>query len=71
MTNYFTNSNDCFNKNCPMRDNSTSSVNYCSCAYTCPNRCPEPYYLTTNDHTTPIVSTYKNKSITSNHTEGE
>lgn len=68
MANYFTSSSDCFNKNCPVRNNETSNANYCSCAHMCPNRCDYPYKVETTHYTVPIKGTYANKTTTSNHT---
>lgn len=41
---------DCFNHNCPFRNNTTSSSNHCECI-TCPNRYEEPYTAYASNHT--------------------
>ena len=41
---------DCFNYNCPFRQNTTSNCNRCECL-ACQNRCEEPITYITSNHT--------------------
>nr|DAQ50154.1 MAG TPA: hypothetical protein [Caudoviricetes sp.] len=41
---------DCFNRLCPFRENTTSSLNRCECV-ACPNRCPKDMTYSTSNHT--------------------
>ena len=41
---------DCFNYNCPFRQNTTSNCNRCDC-FACQNRCEEPITYITSNHT--------------------
>lgn len=41
---------DCFNYNCPFRQNTTSNYNRCDCL-ACQNRCEEPVIYITSNHT--------------------
>lgn len=40
---------DCFNYNCPFRQNTTSNCNHCECL-ACQNRCEEPVIYITSNH---------------------
>ena len=41
---------DCFNYNCPFRQNITSNCNRCDCL-ACQNRCEEPVIYITSNYT--------------------
>lgn len=41
---------DCFNYNCPLRQNATSNYNRCDCL-ACQNRCEELVIYITSNHT--------------------
>nr|DAJ86055.1 MAG TPA: hypothetical protein [Caudoviricetes sp.] len=41
---------DCFNYNCPLRQNTTSNCNHCD-YWICQNRCEEPVIYITSNHT--------------------
>lgn len=41
---------DCFNYNCPFRQNTTSNHNRCDCL-ACQNRCEEPVTYVISNHT--------------------
>ena len=41
---------DCFNYNCPFRQNTTTNCNRCDCL-ACQNRCEEPVIYITSNHT--------------------
>ena len=41
---------DCFNYNCPFRQNTTSNCNRCDCL-ACQNRCEEPVIYITSNYT--------------------
>ena len=44
---------DCFNYNCPFRQNTTSNCNRCE-YLACQNRCEEPVIYITSNHTLTI-----------------
>ena len=50
---------DCFNYNCPFRQNTTSSCNRCDCL-ACQNRCKVPCTYTASNHTLAIDETANN-----------
>lgn len=47
---------DCFNYNCPLRQNTTSNRNHCD-YWMCQNRCEEPVIYITSNHTLTMDTT--------------